>query len=178
MPFMVFVARKAKSLNSCPGETNCRNAWHRHSQLRDVFQSFQNIPAVSCAQGSNQCYSKTFDILVLCYVLPCQAQKKGHQPSLCQPFFPTLKTQEFFVRLSAECHSLFHIFFIKEDPLCVSLFSFIYNVTQLHPSEQSKKALASECSEHIFSCFFYFQPELMSLQDLILYLIICSMYSL
>lgn len=41
MPFMVHAALKAKSLNSCPGETDCRNAWH--SKLRDIFQSFQNM---------------------------------------------------------------------------------------------------------------------------------------
>lgn len=36
MPFMVHAALKAKSLNSCPGEANCRNAWH--NGLWDVFQ--------------------------------------------------------------------------------------------------------------------------------------------
>ena len=28
MHFMVHAALKAKSLNSCPGEAHCRNAWH------------------------------------------------------------------------------------------------------------------------------------------------------
>lgn len=28
MPFMEHAALKARSLKSCPGETNCRNAWH------------------------------------------------------------------------------------------------------------------------------------------------------
>lgn len=80
MPFMVHAALKAKSLNSCPGETNCRNAWH--DELRDVFQrkfsfsrdltcraSQQNQPYSLMCTGKQSMYSKTFGIFsgsVLC----------------------------------------------------------------------------------------------------------------